>query len=92
MYDSFKKTLTAAAFAMFVALPFGAHAVDSNVHNATTTAAKGGVKEILADIRSDPRGIDGEVIKSAKIVPFGTSDTTTAYCWVCGSGGCLWIC
>jgi len=92
MRDTFKKTLTAAIFAMFVALPLGAQAADANMHNATTTAAKGSVKEILADIRSDPRGIDGEIIKAAKVLPFGINDTTTAYCWHCGAGGCIWIC
>jgi hypothetical protein len=90
MRDTFKKTLTAVVFAMFVALPFGAHAADVN-NNATITA-KGSVKEILADIRSDPKGIDGEVIKSAKVLPFGNKDTTVASCWYCDSWGCTWIC
>jgi len=91
MRDTFKKTLTAAVFAMFVALPFGAHATDVN-NNATITA-KGSVKEILADIRSDPRGIDGEVIKSAKVLPFGNKDTTVSSCWWCPlPGQCYYIC
>ena len=90
MRDTFKKTLTAAVFAMIVVLPSGAQAADTN-SNATVTA-KGSVKEILAEIRSDPRGIDGEVIKNAKVLPFGTSDNTVANCWVCVLEQCYWIC
>jgi len=90
MRDTFKKSLTAAIFTMLVALPFGAHAADTNSN--TTIAAKGSVKEILADIRSDPMGIDGEVVKSAKVLPFGNQDTTTPYCWFCIMGQCWWIC
>ncbi len=91
MRNTIKKTLTAAAFAMFVALPLGAYATDTNSY--VTATAKGSVKEILADIRSDPRGTDGEVIKSAKVLPFGNKDTTIASCWYCFlPGQCIWVC
>jgi len=92
MRDTFKKILTAATFAMFIALPLGTQAADNNINNATMTAAKGSVKEILAEIRSDPRGVNGEVIKSAEVLPFGTYDNTVASCWVCGGWGCIWVC
>jgi len=92
MRDTFKKTLTAAIFAMFVALPLTAQATDTTIDNNLTTAAKGSVKEILADIRSDPKGIDGEIIKTSRVLPFGNRDTVVASCWYCGSTGCLWVC
>ncbi len=90
MRDTFKKTLTAAAFAIFVTLPLGAQAADANINS--TTAAKGSVKEILADIRSDPRGADGEVIKTTKVLPFGTQDTNVAGCVICIAGMCFHTC
>ncbi len=90
MRDTFKKTLTAAAFAMLVALPLGAHAADTN--NNITTAAKGSVKEILNEIRSVPRGFDGEIIKTTKILPFGTQDTNVAGCVFCILGVCYHTC
>ncbi len=92
MRNTFKKNLTAAIFAMFIALPLSVQATDANVDYSTSTAAKGSVKEILADIRSDPRGVDGEIIKSAKVLPFGNHDTVVASCWYCGGTGCIWIC
>ncbi len=92
MRHTFKKTLTAAIFAMFVALPLAAQAANSNIDNNLTTATTGSVKEILADIRSDPKGIDGEIIKTSGLLPFGNPDTVVASCWVCGGTGCLWIC
>jgi len=90
MRDTFKKTLTAAVFAMFVALPFGAHAADTSSY--TTIAAKGSVKEILADIRSDPKGIDGEVIKRSKALPFSNQDNDVAGCVICVNGDCWHAC
>ncbi len=90
MKNTFKKTLTAAAFAMLVALPFGAQAADTN--NNITTAAKGSVKEILNDIRSMPKGFDGELIKTTIVLPFGNQDTNVAGCVVCYAGMCFHTC
>lgn len=90
MQNSFKSTLTATAFALLVTLPFSAHAADDQGNN--TTAAKGSVKEILTDIRSNPRGADGEIIKSSKLLPFGNQDNNLADCIVCSGGYCVNVC
>jgi len=92
MRDTFKKILTAATFAMLIVLPLGAQAIDENIKAATNTAAKGSVKEILSEIRSVPRSIDGQVTKSTKAIPFVNQDNDAAGCLVCINGICVPTC
>jgi len=90
MRDTFKKTLAAAIFAMFVTLPLGAHAADNS--NATMPSAPATVKEALRMITSTPKGMDGELLGRAAS-PINTHETSIAGCqWVCTGAGCEYIC
>ncbi len=91
MHNTFKKTLTAAIFAMFVALPLSAQAVDNG--DTTTANMPVSVQETLNTITSIPKGIDGELIRTTAASPVNTHHTTVAQCiFICIGGDCDWVC
>ncbi len=92
MRNSLKKTLTAAIFAMFVALPLGAQATEqAGVAPAHMPAS---VQESLSSIVSTPLTSDGGlIIDKLNKTPFTTHETTNAWCvWVCMAGACYQFC
>ncbi len=92
MRDSFKKTLTAAIFAMFVALPLGALAAEQpGVAPAHMPAS---VQESLSSIVSTPLTSDGGlIVDRINQTPFTTHETTSASCVVlCFAGECTYFC